>query len=101
MEPEPLELPRLDPDLVADDLALGDAADKVILLDPVARRRATEIAEHLAWLRACVDPDTWKLVLEIDARVTERWADLALALVRYGFNEGRRCPLRTSEGASS
>jgi len=42
--------------------------------------------------RDALDADTWRLAVEIDARVTQRWSDLASVLVRYGFEAGRRHP---------
>lgn len=92
---EHTELPTIEPSTVEDDEALGAVVDAVIAADPVARERATSIDQHQRWLRCVADPDAWKLVLEIDARTNERSADLAVVLVRWGFDQGRRCPLST------
>lgn len=96
MVEEPTEVPTLDPMTVADDEALAEAVDTVVRLDPVAMDRATAIHEHRAWLRCAVDADTWKLVIEIEARTNERWNELTLLLVRYGWEQGRRHPLSTA-----
>ena len=87
------ELPALTPELVEDEELLASAVDEVVRLDPVAAHRAAEIVEHQGWLRDVVDADTWKLVLEIDARQTERWADVVVRVVAWAFEEGRRYPV--------
>jgi hypothetical protein len=97
---DPTELPGLSPEVVADDEALGEAVDAVIRLDPVAGRRAQEVAEYQGWLRECVDAEAWKLCLEIDARQTEKWADVVVRVAAWAFEEGRRFPVLTSEAES-
>lgn len=92
---EPTELPTLDLMTVSDDEALGALVDAVVRLDPVARDRATAIDQHMRWLRCAVDADTWRLVVEIEARTNERWADLAVVLVKWGFEQGRGFPFTT------
>ena len=101
MGPEPTELPALTPEMVEDEQGLGEVADEVVRLDPVASRRAHEIAEHQAWLRDAVDPETWKLVLEIEARSNERWADLLLVVAAWAYREGRRFPMAPGDGGGS
>ena len=97
----PDEAPPTDRD-VDDDEALGALVDLVIDADPVARARAMEIAQHVDWLRCSVDSETWKHAAEIESRQIQRGADLAVVLVRYGFEQGRRFPLPiTPEGGSS
>jgi len=93
------ELPTLSPDLIADEEALEAWVDDAIRLDPLAEARWIEIAEWTGWLRDGCEPDLWKLVLEIDARVRERWLDLGLVFVRLGFESGRRHPLVAEEGS--
>ena len=95
------ELPPLTPELAEDDERLGEAADYVIRIDPTASRRAHEIAEHQAWLRDAVDADAYRLVLEIEARQTERWADLLLVVAAWAFGEGRRFPMAPGDGGGS
>ena len=80
-------------DVIEDDEQLEAWADDFIRRDALAQRRASEIALWMSWLRDAVDADTWRLAVEIDARVTQRWSDLASVLVRYGFEAGRRHPL--------
>lgn len=95
------EPPALTPDIADDDEALGALVDLVIDADPVARARAMEIAQHVDWLRCSVDSETWKHVLEIESRQNERWADLAVVLIRRGFAAGRQFPLRSPEDGGS
>lgn len=87
----------LTPEIVACEDDLAEVVDCWVAADPVARKRAAEIAEQIVWLRAGLDPDTWTLVLEIGGRVTERWSDLAVVLVREAFSAGRRHPLMKEE----
>ena len=91
---EPVELPTLSPELVEDEEALAEVVDVMVRLDPKARRRAAEINEHMAWLRCAVDPATWTLALEIDARATERWSELVVVIARWAFEHGRRHPMK-------
>jgi hypothetical protein len=91
------ELPALDPSIVDDDEMLGAVVDVVIRGDFVARTRATDLADHYEWLRRSVDKDVWKLALEIESRTNERWADLAVVLTRWGFEQGRRFPIASQE----
>lgn len=95
------ELPPLTPELVEDDERLAAVADEVVRLDPTASRRAHEIAEHQSWLRDAVDAETYRLVLEIEARQTERWADLLLVVAAWAFGEGRRHPMAPGDGGGS
>ena len=90
---DPGELPTLDASIVEDDDALAEAVDAVIAADPQAQERAAAVNMHMGWLRAAVDADTWKLVLEIEARSNERFADLAVVIARWAFEQGRRFPI--------
>jgi hypothetical protein len=99
-EPDADGRPVLDPAIVEDDELLGGAVDALILADPVARARAGEIARYQEYLRSIVEPETWRLYLELESRQNERWADLALQLAKAAFNEGRRHPLPQNGGAS-
>jgi len=44
-------------------------------------------------IASTVDSETWRHVREIESRSNERNADLAVVLVRFGFESGRRHPL--------
>ncbi len=97
-------LPALDPSIVEDDELLGVAVDQVIHADPDARRRSAEIVMYQGFLQAIVeDAGTWRLVLEIESRTSERWADLSVAIARWAFEHGRRFPLPPTppEGGAS
>jgi hypothetical protein len=95
------DLPPLSAEVVGEDEVLGDAADNVIRSDPAARERAARIVERHAWLRDMIDPAAWSVFLDLDALTTERWADLAVLLVRFGFEQGRRFPVEPGEGSGS
>jgi len=100
---DPTELPPLTADIVEDDELLAEWVDDAIRLDPVAEARRVEIAEWRGYLRDACEPDLWKLVVEIESRVTQRWADLGCVLLRYGFARGRpgnqgRCTVRAPKG---
>jgi len=93
------ELAALTFEIVADGEDLAAWVDEIIRRDPLAEGRAAEIALWMSWLKDAVDADTWRLVAEVDARVTQRWSDLASVLVRHGFEAGRRHPLLPGEEA--
>ena len=91
--PSDPEAPALDPVIVADDEALGEAVDRFIANEPVANARLHFVADHQELLRQAVDSEMWRLILMIDEAVVERWADLAVALARWSFETGRCFPL--------
>jgi hypothetical protein len=87
-EPEPP--PTLSPEVVADDEALAESVDAAIHRNVEARARLHEIADLQEYLRQGVDADVWKLVLNIDEMIVERWADVAVNVARWAFLEGQR-----------
>jgi hypothetical protein len=91
------ELAALSPDLIDDEGALGEWVDGVIRANPLAEARRVEIDQWRGWLRCAADSETYKLVVEIDARVWERWLDLGVVLVRLGFESGREHPLASEK----
>jgi hypothetical protein len=92
--------PQLDPTTVEDDEALAAAVDGLVAADPEARERLYVIVDHQELLRQSVDPDVWRLVLRVDERIVERWADVAVAIARWAFDAGRRHPLPQEEASS-
>lgn len=82
--------PALDPSVVADEEALADAVDALIAADHEARERLAEIGVYVDALRCGLDADTWRQFLRVDELTTARWADLAVNLARWAFNEGAR-----------
>jgi len=97
---ERTELPPLDLYVVEADEELADVVDAVVRGELRAHERLLGICEHLELLRACVEPDVWKLVEEIRARIRERDDALALVIVRWGFDQGRRFPPPSKAGSS-
>ena len=95
--PSDPELPALDPEIVADDEALGEAVDRFIANEPVGKARLDFVADHQELLRQAVDSEMWRLILGIDEMVVERWADLAVEVARWAFKEGRCFPLPPEE----
>ncbi len=86
------ELAALTSEVMSDEELLGEWVDGAIRLDPVAEARRIEIDRWMSWLRDAVDSETHKLVVEIDARVRERWLDLAVVLVCLAFESSRGHP---------
>jgi hypothetical protein len=93
--PENLDL--LIPEILDDEELLAAWVDVAIRLDPIAEARRIEIDQWVSWLRDACEPDAWKLVVEIESRVTERWESLASVLARYGFAAGRQLPRESGE----
>jgi hypothetical protein len=84
------DLPPLSAEVVGDDDQLGEAVDDLIRRDRVASERTKDIIMLTEVVRDAVDPEGWRLVLEWESRSNERWADLAVVLARWAFNEGVR-----------
>ena len=88
--PSDPELPALDPEIVEDDEALGEAVDRFIANNPEGRQRLHRIAFQQDCVRQIVDAGTWTVVLRMDEAIVERWADLAVEIARWAFNEGAK-----------
>lgn len=87
-----VELPDLDPEVVADDELLADAADRVALDHD--RRAQEELGLHAAWLREALPPDLVQLFLRHGELANARSAALIVLIARWGFEQGRRFPLK-------
>jgi hypothetical protein len=86
------ELPLITADVIDDDEVLAVAVDAFIAANPVARERQAEIdfrREALRLLPHDTDGMTWGYFVLLDELVNERWADLALDLVRLGYAAGK------------
>lgn len=94
---EPEAPPVLDPIVISDDEALGEAVDEFVRREPEARARLQELVNLQEAIRQSVEPDIWQLILRLDETVTERWADLAVAIARWAFLEGQKHPTTPSE----
>jgi hypothetical protein len=84
------DLPPLTREIVEDDVALAEAVDVVILMDPEASRRAAALLEQLEDLHVMLDHGQWQAFLTLEASINERWAELALVIARWAYNEGLR-----------
>lgn len=87
----------LDPGVVGDAVELGAAVDEVIRRDAVAGQRLREVNALGDILLQVVDPETWRLLLEVEFRSNERWADLLTVIARWAFEEGQRHPHPTGD----
>jgi len=87
----------LDPEVVEDDDALGEVVDEFVQANYPARVRAWEVNFHLACLRDALDPESWKLVLNIEALMNARFADLIVEVARWSFEQGETFPVPKSE----
>jgi len=77
---------RITPDLLADDVRLGEAIDEVMLTDRALRRLHGQIVRRQRALRAVVNDDQWRLYMLIEELFNDRWA-LGLALVAKALYE--------------
>jgi hypothetical protein len=88
------EPPVLDLGVVEDDEELAAVVDELVRRDVAAQQRLREVNALSEVLRRTVDADSWRLVLEIESRANERWADLLVTVARWAFERGRRWPLK-------
>jgi hypothetical protein len=91
--PSEPEISMLTPEIVEDDEAIAEVVDAFIAKDGVARARLGDVSFHQDALRLVVEPDVWQLALRLDEAVTGRWADLAVGIARWAFEEGRKHPI--------
>jgi len=79
-------------EVVEDDELLALVVDEFIRRDRNAAVTLTEIARLHGVLGQIIDDYWWPIWARADELTTARWADLAVGLVRWGFNEGRKHP---------
>ncbi len=91
---------RLTPDSVEDEEQLAAAVDAFIESDPDARETLAEIANLHGVLHEVIDAHWWPIFHRAEELATARWADLAVGLVRWAFNEGRKHPVVPRGGAT-
>jgi len=97
---EPKELPALDVWTVEDDDDLWAAIRALVDAEASASRRLADIEDWVDVLSACVnDEGVLRVADEVRTRVLAEAEELALAIVRWAFAEGRRYPLAGGEGA--
>lgn len=84
---------HLDPATVEDDELLAAVVDQFIKADPDAADTLGEIARLHGVLNDLADPHWWPIFARAEELTAARWAELAVALVRWSFSEGRRFPV--------
>lgn len=84
---------RLDPGVVEDEELLALVVDEFIRRDRTAAVTLAEIARLHGVLGQVIDDYWWPIWARAEELSTARWADLAVGLVRWGFNEGRKHPV--------
>jgi len=98
---EATELPTLDVWTVEDDDDLWAAIQALVNADASASRRRVDVEDWIAVLAACIDDEgVLRVADEVRVRVLAEAEELALAIARWAFAEGRRYPLPTAEGSS-
>jgi hypothetical protein len=90
---DPHPPPTLTPEVVEDDVALGEWVDDIVLADMDAQSRMHEIARLAEAMRAILDEDKWRLFMTYDERANARFAELLLTVCRWAFSEGRWHPM--------
>jgi hypothetical protein len=83
-------MPALTTRVVESDEQLAKAIDDLIQRDQDAAELALEVTTAQARLRALAGRDAWTVALRIEELMIQRWAELSLALVRFGFLEGQK-----------
>lgn len=82
--------PRLTPEIVADDDAVTEALDDLLLRDPEYRRLTRRIVRRQRELRGLVSEQAWSAYILLEDVTNER-LDHAIRLVtRWAFRAGQR-----------
>jgi len=98
---EAVDLPTLDVRTVEDDDDLWAAIRTLVHAEASASRRLADIDDWVGVLSACIDDEgVLRVADEVRVRVLAEAEELALAIARWAFAEGRRYPLPTAEGSS-
>lgn len=101
MNVEATELPALDAWTVEDDDDLWAAIEALVYADASSSRRQAEVEEWVDLLSACIDDEgALRVGHEVRVRVLAEAEELALAIARWAFAEGRRQPLTGEAGSS-
>jgi hypothetical protein len=83
------KLPRLDPEILADDAALAEALDALTRDDRRIRRHVREILHRQQQLQVLADDEMWSAYLHLEAAINARLVDLVGRIARWGFEQGR------------
>jgi len=88
---------HLDPSVVDDDELLAEVVDQYIRVDADAADTLTEIARLHGVLHELADAHWWPIFASAEELTVARWAELAVSLARWAFNEGRKHPVVPEE----
>lgn len=75
---------RITPDIIADDVLVGDAINQVLRADCILRRIHRRLVRRQRALRAVVDDEQWHKYMLVEELFNDRWAR-ALAIVAKAF----------------
>jgi hypothetical protein len=93
------ELPALDVATVEDDDDLAAAIRVLIHADASSSQRLADIEDWIDMLSACVaDDGVLRVAAEVRVRVLAEADELALAIARWAFDQGRRHPVAGEDG---
>ena len=81
---------QLTPDILADDIRLGEVIDKVLLADRTLRRLYRQIVRRQRALKATVSDDQWRLYMLIEELFNDRWARALDIVARQSYAAGRQ-----------
>jgi hypothetical protein len=83
------KLPRLGPEILADDVALAEALDALTRDDRRIRCHIREILHRQQQLQVLADEETWSAYLHLEAAINARLVDLVGRIARWAFEQGR------------
>lgn len=82
--------PPLTPEIVADDVALGAAVDRILLRHPKLRAQQAVVLKVQTRLKALLDDESSLAFLAVDEASTARLADALVTIARWAFCKGVR-----------
>jgi hypothetical protein len=85
---------RITPDILADDVRLGDAIDKVLLADETLQRAHRQVVRRQRALRKAVTDEHWYLYMAIEELVNGSHATAVSIVARAFYGAGRRAGRR-------
>lgn len=89
--PRTRSLPRLTAKVVADDDALWEVLNAVVLATPGYPRRRRQVIRQQERLKDVVSEEAWNVFIKIEQLINERNEDVLMNVVRWAFEEGRPC----------
>jgi len=77
---------QITPDIITDDVRLGEALDQVLLTDRTLQRIHRQIVRRQKAFRGMVTDDQWAQYMPVEELFNDRWAR-ALGIVAKAFYE--------------